>query len=120
MGARIRVTTSGPFFRGGYSRQMAAAVRDIERELAAEGADRVQDRLGEVLRNPTGFYQSNISATNNEVHDNGVVYGPWLEGVGSRNDETRFKGYSTFRKVTETLNADAERLAEPIVARRLR
>ncbi len=43
-----------------------------------------------------------------EVHDSGIVYGPWLEGVGSRNfPVTRFKGYSTFRKVRQEIERKA-------------
>jgi hypothetical protein len=34
----------------------------------------------------------------------GPVYGPWLEGIGSRNAPvTRFRGYHAFRKASEAL-----------------
>jgi len=51
-----------------------------------------------------------------EVHDSGIVYGPWLEGVGSRNyPVTRFKGYSTFRKVRQEIERKAPRMLTPDV-----
>jgi len=37
------------------------------------------------------------------ITDGGVVYGPWLEGISSRNMTTRFKGYMTFRKTSQEL-----------------
>ncbi len=46
-----------------------------------------------------------------EVHDSDIVYGPWLEGVGSRNfPVTRFKGYSTFRKVAQQIDRKAPQM----------
>ena len=48
------------------------------------------------------------------VHDSGLVYGPWLEGVGSRNAPvTRFKGYSMFRKVAQQLERKAPDMVKP-------
>jgi len=37
------------------------------------------------------------------VVDSNVVYGPWLEGVSSRNQATRFKGYAIFRRTRDKL-----------------
>ena len=59
----------------------------------------------------TGNYRRNVhrkfrsigAATVGKIHDSGVVYGPWLEGTSSRNQTTRFKGYSSFRKVKQWL-----------------
>jgi hypothetical protein len=46
-----------------------------------------------------------------EVHDSDIIYGPWLEGVGSRNyPTTRFRGYSTFRKVAQQIERKAPRM----------
>jgi len=85
-------------------------------EVEQEGAEWA---LGEVKRNfhthfvhPTGYYESRVeihnSSTGPEVWDGGhagPVYGPWLEGVGSRNATTRFKGYWSFRKAATRLEA---------------
>lgn len=52
-----------------------------------------------------------------QVTDSGIVYGPWLEGVGSRNyPVTRFKGYHTFRKVTQEIERKAPQMLAPDAA----
>lgn len=77
----------------------------VVEEVADYAKFEVLMTLHEVLQHPTGFYQSQITDQTvsrflHRIHDNGVVYGPWLEGVGSRNyPVTRFKGYHTFRVV---------------------
>jgi len=40
-----------------------------------------------------------------KISDNGVIYGPWLEGVGSRNATTRFKGYANYRRNVQQIQA---------------
>ncbi len=55
----------------------------------------------------TGNYRRNVhpefASLNGRISDGNVVYGPWLEGTGSRNDVTRFKGYASFRKTFDWL-----------------
>ena len=55
----------------------------------------------------TGNYRRNVNGIvrdlNGLITDGGVVYGPWLEGVGSRNASTRFKGYAAFRRTGQWL-----------------
>lgn len=93
-------------------------------EIAREGRDMVLSRLGQVLQHPTGYYESRITAEPQgdywTVTDGGVIYGPWLEGVGRRNQTTRFKGYSTFRRITQELQRVAPKIAERIVMDRVR
>jgi len=45
----------------------------------------------------------------------GLVYGPWLEGVGSRNATTRFKGYFSMRKAANSVAAKAKAIAQPVI-----
>lgn len=68
---------------------------------------------------PTGEWRRNIRTKATaaigglkayEVHDSGIVYGPWLEGEGSRNLTTPFKGYRTFRKVAQQIDRKAPEL----------
>ena len=55
----------------------------------------------------TGHYRRNIHSMRQGLHgridDGKVIYGAWLEGTGSRNATTRFKGYGSFRKVRQWL-----------------
>lgn len=116
----MKVEQKGILFE--HSKTKAAAARmvvKINEALAQEGVNRVRARLSTVLRNPTGYYESNIAierrSTYRGVTDSGVPYGGWLEGVDSRNKTTRFKGYHTFRIVRSSLARDKERIAQPMV-----
>jgi len=72
---------------------------------------------GNYRRNVHGQLLSNQHAL---ITDGGVVYGPWLEGVGSRNEVTRFKGYSSFRKTRDWLGGKIHDIAAHInLAKRL-
>lgn len=95
------------------------------RSVAQEGKNRVLRRLQRVLQHPTGYFESQIQTErvmgNWEVNDSRkVVYGPWLEGTGSRNATTRFKGYRTFRIVKQDLDRDMAKLLRPFVQELIR
>jgi hypothetical protein len=109
---------SGPFFDGRAEVALEGYFRQAQLAVAKEGKRMVDNRLKEVLKNPTGFYQSNIHVVESKdpfVSDNDVIYGPWLEGVGSRNKTTRFKGYRTFRLVTQELRKTAGDIANTVL-----
>jgi hypothetical protein len=115
----------GPLFDGRAKQATFEMCLDIERTGADEAERLVLGRLAQVLQNPTGYYESRIttepSAEGAVVTDQGVVYGPWLEGIGSRNKDTRFKGYATFRRVGQMMAARmpfiARQVAKPYVKR---
>lgn len=114
----VKVKTNGPFFNeGNREREVSVFLENATLEVAQEGVNLVQNELGRVLKNPTGYYRSNITTDNRAngfaVTDGGVVYGPWLEGVGSRNSRSRFKGYSTFRRMLGQLESKVDKIAEP-------
>lgn len=111
------ITTKGPIFDGQAVKVIGQYIQAATEEVADEGVDLVRQRLGSVLKRPTGFYRSRITTDRASkdrviVTDGGVVYGPWLEGTGSRNSTSRFKGYRTFRQTVQALDARAEALAE--------
>jgi hypothetical protein len=120
----MSITTHGPLF----DRRVDAAVRDgleeAQRQVAHQGAAEVRARLGDVLKHPTGRYESHVHDTvvgdNPSVVDDRVVYGPWLEGTGSRNRTTRFKGYHTFRLIAQRLRREAPAIADRVVSEHLR
>lgn len=115
------VRTSGPIFNGEAARILDRMTEEIADTVAKQGKQDVLQRLGQVLRHPTGRYESrlrvNERGTQATVDDQRSVYGPWLEGTGSRNSSTRFKGYATFRLVRQQLDAKARRIADEVVAR---
>lgn len=53
--------------------------------------------------------------------DSGIIYGHWLEGTGSRNRTTRFKGYFLWRRTFQKMErTQALAIAQPIVDRAVR
>lgn len=85
-------------------------------EIARYSAEMVRDRLRDVLVNPTGNYvaavTSELRGDHAVVTDSGVIYGPWLEGVASRNEQSRFKGYAAFRRTAAEAEAQADMRTE--------
>lgn len=111
----------GPIFRN-PTPAIAQMQREIEEAMAEFGKAYVLHRLSQVLQNPTGNYESHImidrSSPDLSVTDSrNVVYGPWLEGTGSRNKTTRFKGYHTFRNARQEVERRKTELARPVIAR---
>lgn len=110
------VNASGPIFDGSAERALGDFLEDASKNLGEYVQGEVQNRLKTVLRHPTGFYQSHIDIkvidTHAVVSDSGVIYGPWLEGVSSRNKRSRFKGYHTFRLVNQQIQAKSVDVAE--------
>ncbi len=118
------VTTTGPLFDGRALRVLDKLADDVTEVVADEGVTVVQQVLGSVLKNPSGFYQSRIQTERKTrdrslVTDGGVVYGPWLAGVGSRNATSRFKGYTHWRRATQQLQRNVTRITQPVVRRRV-
>ena len=117
----MKMEVSGPVFDQRGGQMVDQAIRGAVRELVEKSEQRLdtlaRPRPGGVYLSKsqggrsTGNYRRNISgkvsgATGSffirgEVTDGGVIYGPWLEGTGSRNQTTRFKGYRMFRKTRQ-------------------
>jgi hypothetical protein len=120
----IDAHSTGPLTDGRAAEAARAFTHAAEDQIAQDGVDMVHAALHEVLRHPTGYYESHIRADNlgadPVIDDGGVIYGPWLEGVGSRNRTTRFKGYFTFRRVTQQLQSRAGEIAERVLPEYLR
>jgi hypothetical protein len=106
----VDVRNSGPVFDGRAEAAARSLGVDITNAVAFAGYQMVQANLTQRLQHPTGYYQSQLHIVryglHAEVTDGGVIYGPWLEGTGSRNRTTRFKGYRSFRKAIQRLRAD--------------
>lgn len=115
----IDIEVKGPVFDGRAQVWTDADVRKMEHHLGSVVADMVRGELERVLRKETPYYRLQVTSTEyperTVVNDGGVVYGPWLEGTGSRNKTTRFKGYATFRRITALANDRAESIIQPYV-----
>lgn len=116
------IHASGPVLDGRAPAVMDDYTQAVVDDVAGQGFEDIGFTLHRVLKHPTGYYQSQIrnralGAHTRVLYDNRVIYGAWLEGVGSRNSPvTRFEGYFTFRRVAQALN----RKAGPIAERTLR
>lgn len=117
----VTARASGPLFDGTASPLVQRYTQEGGEEVARWADAEVHRVLGQVLRNPTGYYESQVrvdqvSPDSFVITDGGVVYGPWLEGVSERNQTTRFKGYGTFRRVARRVEARADRTFAAILA----
>lgn len=117
----IKVDATGPLFDGRADMAPRDAAQEWANRLATLGASMVRTNLNSVLRRQTPYYRLQVVAKPEppdwKITDQGVIYGPWLEGTGSRNRTTRFKGYSTFRRTVQQINARAEAVGQAVVAR---
>ena len=120
----IDVDISGPLFDGRAEHELRAAENDIADAVARQAYANVMTNLNASIKNPTPYYETQItidsSIADRTVHDRGVIYGNWLEGTGSRNKTTRFKGYASFRRAAQKTEAEADRIAEHALQPHLR
>lgn len=113
------VRVIGPLFDGLVEMYIHDMVRGMEGELAMQAMSYVHENLNASIKHATPYYETQINIMRRDEHlvvnDRGVVYGPWLEGVGSRNQTTRFKGYASFRRAKERLIGDLAEKIKPFV-----
>ena len=123
----IRVEMKGPLLERG-SQEIRRLGEGIMKDVVAEG----EMRLNQILRPrpsgvflsvaqarrgqaSTGHYRRSLNAFTRGLHgrldDGNVAYGPWLEGVGRRNQTTRFKGYHSFRNTAQWLQKRVKKIA---------
>lgn len=111
-----RVHSSGPIFDGRAEIISKEMTDNIAKEVAQEGFTMVRGDLAQVIRtHPTGRYIPSVRTIKKgrgeyEVGTR-IIYGPWIEGTGSRNRTTRFKGYSSFRRTAQALQQKAVPIA---------
>lgn len=97
----LRVKVSGPLFDQRADRMVDQMCTEVQQELADVALYRWQLGAEQTFKEPTGRYQESMQVVKRDRDDvvtdqwpaSGLEYGPWLEGVGSRNKTTRFKGY---------------------------
>lgn len=119
-----KVTATGPVCDGRAITHVSHMTEEIVRDVGQDAVHQVGAALDTVLKNPTGYYESQITIdlaqTTAVVHDAGVVYGPWLAGVSSRNDRSRFKGYAHWQRARQRTQRNVPAVARPVVAKHVR
>lgn len=117
----IEVTVNGPLFTGATQRAIGRAAVQIEHEVGQQVLADVHWTLNRRIKHPTPYYETQIImqpvGSDIVVHDRGIIYGPWLEGVSFRNQTTRFKGYHAFREAFREAREYAQPFAERILRR---
>ena len=121
----LKVKISGPFLTGAPEAVVDNTLRRTIAEMVAEGEIDVSEQLYPGHGLVTGHYRRSIhgevlNSRNGTVHDSKVIYGPWLEGVTSRNQRTRFKGYAMFRNAFQRLERKAQGILNKHVGRAMK
>lgn len=103
--SRIR----GPISDGRMIHDVEAYEHDVAEAIADAAKDTWVHNLEGSIRHPTPYYWTRVAArevtsTRYEVHDHDIVYGPWLEGTGSRNaPNSIFPGYHSLARAKESM-----------------
>jgi len=122
--AFIRVGTDvdirGAFLEGRGVAVLREFSEAAEKLVSEAGEDQVRQRLGRRARHPTGSY---ARAVTTKDYAKGrtiiaeypqVLYGPWLEGVSTRNASTRFKGYRMYRQTRVWLRKNLSEILQDL------
>jgi len=120
MATEVRI--SGPVLEGRTGPPVERFITHLLDDVAGQAMSEVHQNLDQSIRRPTPYYETQIQLRQAGAHarivdDRGVIYGPWLEGVGSRNATTRFKGYASFRRARQSVETRVPALAEPATRR---
>lgn len=130
------VSVSGPLYDGRAEAALREGVTATRRKVADRGAALTRAAFGSMIRRNTGRFLGSITVTDHSasyssssghhsytlsvavpaetdvVTTDLATYGPWLEGAGSRNNTTRFKGYHGFRIAGQELDGQAGPVAD--------
>jgi hypothetical protein len=121
----IEIHYDGPWFDGRAERAIERACDDARDDVAAYAEERVLMGTSAHFKTRTPYYETRITTDRisdevSLVNDQGVVYGPWLEGVGSRNrNRPGFPGYGHWRAAKQAVAARGPQIAEAAVRHRL-
>lgn len=100
----------GPIFDGTADDIVGDWLNDVTDSFAQQGLSRLHQEMDHYFRDPTPYYETQVTISNHGdtrvIHDRGVIYGPWLDGSGSRNATTRFKGYPHWRRTLQYLEEE--------------
>jgi hypothetical protein len=119
----VDVKKYGPLFDDRIQSMINAGLTAGEAKAAKRGLQMLRGEMASHFRQPTGHYESQVHVETEpggyRLTDGGVIYGWWLEGVGSRNAISRFKGYSIWRRVGQALAPEAVTIIEKEISIRL-
>jgi hypothetical protein len=123
----VEVDLDGPLFsslqrNAAVDAFIAEAAEDVTNQLYAN----VMTNLNESIQQPTPYYETQIDIDRNgdgggRVHDNDIVYGPWLEGTSARNRaRPGFPGYRSFGRAYDEVKGQVPRIVQAALQRAIR
>jgi hypothetical protein len=117
----VSVNHSGPLFSGAAAAEVHKTADQWAQSLATTGAADIRATQNVTFRTQTPHArlqtEARAEAPGWKIWDQRLIYGPWLEGTGSRNRTTRFKGYGIWRAAASRIQARAVSIGQPIVAK---
>lgn len=121
----VNVEIHGAFLTGNPLPAVDNFVTEATWAVGAQGLADWHHKLDQRLKDPTPFYETQLMLERQTpeivwAHDQGIIYGPWLEGTGSRNRTTQFKGYRSVRETTQELQRKVPTVVQPYVEQLIR
>ena len=139
-----QTTLKGPFFKKGMKLTSEFSI-DMTKKLIELGEQRLSqtlrpqgieagtnpDNMGGVFKTKqeagknasTGHYRRSVNSEMKgaigRISDSRVIYGPWLEGVGSRNG-AGFRGYFQFRLTGEYIKKNTDKVKDELLPKYIR
>lgn len=121
----IKVIKTGPLFDGRAADWSHEMTEEIRKEIGDFLLDTWVSAMDASFRFNGHVYESTARVIERDgatvVNDgwgetNELPYGPWLEGIGSRNSPvTRFPGYHGLRQAAVATESQIPQIAQPIV-----
>lgn len=117
----FRSRVKGPISSGKMHRDAAAYSHDVASALADSAKDTWLNNLHGSIRRQTPYYttrieKNEITPTRYRIHDNDVLYGPWLES-GEYTPRTRFTGYGSLARAKAEVQPKRSTIARRILRR---
>lgn len=113
----VSVRAYGPVFDGTADREIHDAARQMEDDIAKVAKSDWVILMKGTFQDPTPYYWTQIATERKGggvvVHDRGIIYGFWLEGIGSRNwPVTSFRGYHNALHAKQAVQIRAVEIGE--------
>lgn len=115
----LKVDKKGALFDGRAEAAVTRFTEDATKTLVSVATQMVKLRFGSRIRVNTGYFLGRITGevtgSIGRVYTKFLLYGYWLEGVGSQNQTTRFKGYWGYRDTFIEVDANSKQILKPLI-----
>ncbi len=121
--AELTLDEHGAFLEGRGGPVVRQFFEDAKQLVGKAGEDRVKERVARRAKHPTGAYAGAVKTFDFkkgrtiQAEYPQVLYGPWLEGVSTRNVSTRFRGYRMYRLTRTWLRRNYMTLIQDLLTR---